>query len=223
MRECKVKKRNAIRCSAPDCKRPIGNSYQETTWVSCDDCQLWFHLICVGLSTILENEDFKCHQCMLENVIKSEIDTSETTEHSKPWVVNEEEANALSLNADIKEELQLEGGVDIKEELLFINVKEEVLHEGCDNIDIKEELSNEGADEIVIKEEVFQYCIVCNTMLDMSVTVDNICQGCKTKTVQSSNYLSKHYFLKNKIYQQHKNSPKIINVKPHLQTSKDKH
>lgn len=34
-------------------------------WVQCDRCELWFHLLCVGLAAdeVSENEDYVCFQC----------------------------------------------------------------------------------------------------------------------------------------------------------------
>lgn len=37
-------------CAAWDCKRPSG-AIKKITWVQCDDCDAWYHLICSGLKT----------------------------------------------------------------------------------------------------------------------------------------------------------------------------
>ncbi|XP_076448659.1 lysine-specific demethylase 5A-like [Babylonia areolata] len=49
-------------CAASKCLRPIGNA---VNWVQCDSCELWFHLLCVGLGTneICEEEDYVCTKC----------------------------------------------------------------------------------------------------------------------------------------------------------------
>jgi hypothetical protein len=38
---------------------------REVDWVQCDDCQLWFHLICVGLSKtdVSDDKDYICRTC----------------------------------------------------------------------------------------------------------------------------------------------------------------
>ncbi|XP_077979102.1 lysine-specific demethylase 5A-like [Glandiceps talaboti] len=49
------------KCSAKTCKQPTGD---DINWVQCDDCEQWFHLLCIGLSTELaENEEFICSTC----------------------------------------------------------------------------------------------------------------------------------------------------------------
>ncbi|XP_025106262.1 lysine-specific demethylase 5A-like isoform X3 [Pomacea canaliculata] len=49
-------------CSATKCLRPVG---EEVNWVQCDGCELWFHLLCVGLGKeqVTEEEDYVCHTC----------------------------------------------------------------------------------------------------------------------------------------------------------------
>jgi hypothetical protein len=38
---------------------------KEVNWVQCDRCELWFHLLCVGLAAnqVSENEDYHCYKC----------------------------------------------------------------------------------------------------------------------------------------------------------------
>ena len=40
-------------------------SGEEVNWVQCDGCELWFHLLCVGLGEdeVSEHEDYVCYQC----------------------------------------------------------------------------------------------------------------------------------------------------------------
>ena len=49
-------------CSAGKCLKPVG---QEVNWVQCDRCELWFHLLCIGMKQedLVENEDFMCALC----------------------------------------------------------------------------------------------------------------------------------------------------------------
>jgi len=52
-------------CSAsnPKCRRPTG---KQVHWVQCDECELWYHLFCIGLKphNIKEDEDFNCKNCV---------------------------------------------------------------------------------------------------------------------------------------------------------------
>ncbi|BFZ10485.1 hypothetical protein BsWGS_13524 [Bradybaena similaris] len=53
-------------CSAHKCLRPTGEA---VNWVQCDRCELWFHLLCVGLKKdeILDDEDYVCFNCQEES------------------------------------------------------------------------------------------------------------------------------------------------------------
>ncbi|CAM4747121.1 unnamed protein product [Rotaria magnacalcarata] len=42
------------------CLKPSGSSIK---WVCCDACERWFHLVCVGLTSVKKKEEFKCNQC----------------------------------------------------------------------------------------------------------------------------------------------------------------
>lgn len=33
------------------------------TGVCCDACERWFHLVCVGLTSVKKKEEFKCTRC----------------------------------------------------------------------------------------------------------------------------------------------------------------
>ncbi|KAK3776769.1 hypothetical protein RRG08_058519 [Elysia crispata] len=49
-------------CSAVKCLKPIGEA---VNWVQCDRCELWFHLLCVGIKAedIRDDEDYVCFSC----------------------------------------------------------------------------------------------------------------------------------------------------------------
>ncbi|RUS89616.1 hypothetical protein EGW08_002634 [Elysia chlorotica] len=49
-------------CSAVKCLKPIGEA---VNWVQCDRCELWFHLLCVGIKAeeIRDDEDYVCFGC----------------------------------------------------------------------------------------------------------------------------------------------------------------
>ncbi|CAF1364311.1 unnamed protein product [Adineta steineri] len=42
------------------CLKPSGSSIK---WVCCDACERWFHLVCVGLTSVKKKEEFKCTRC----------------------------------------------------------------------------------------------------------------------------------------------------------------
>ena len=50
-------------CSAPHCKKPIGD---QISWVQCDRCQDWFHCICVGLTKEYAEkiDKYICKKCL---------------------------------------------------------------------------------------------------------------------------------------------------------------
>ncbi|KAH9495294.1 Lysine-specific demethylase 5A [Bulinus truncatus] len=49
-------------CSAFKCQRPTGEA---VNWVQCDRCELWFHLLCVGLKKeeVRDEDDYVCFSC----------------------------------------------------------------------------------------------------------------------------------------------------------------
>jgi len=49
-------------CAMDDgqCLKPSGSSIK---WVCCDACERWFHLVCVGLTSVKKKEEFKCQRC----------------------------------------------------------------------------------------------------------------------------------------------------------------
>jgi histone demethylase JARID1 len=49
-------------CSSPHCIRPMAN---QISWVQCDVCQQWFHLLCVGLTTesVEKIDIYNCSIC----------------------------------------------------------------------------------------------------------------------------------------------------------------
>ncbi|KAL8614742.1 hypothetical protein ACOMHN_055300 [Nucella lapillus] len=77
-------------CSAVKCLRPTGNA---VNWVQCDSCELWFHLLCVGLGTneISEEEDYikqeppdDCFNSCLEQTTSSVNVSPESKDSSPP-------------------------------------------------------------------------------------------------------------------------------------------
>ncbi|XP_013066570.2 lysine-specific demethylase 5A-like isoform X1 [Biomphalaria glabrata] len=55
-------------CSAYKCQRPTGEA---VNWVQCDKCELWFHLLCVGLKKeeVRDEEDYVCFSCREGNSV----------------------------------------------------------------------------------------------------------------------------------------------------------
>lgn len=58
-------------CAAAKCRRPTGD---EVGWVQCDDCELWFHLACVGLSSE-KAESMDSYHCRLCSKATSETNS----------------------------------------------------------------------------------------------------------------------------------------------------
>ncbi|CAF0761691.1 unnamed protein product [Adineta ricciae] len=50
------------------CLRPSGSSIK---WVCCDACERWFHLACVGLTSVKKKEEFKCSRCKQSSISSS--------------------------------------------------------------------------------------------------------------------------------------------------------
>lgn len=50
-------------CASKSCSRPSGD---EVGWVQCDACELWFHLVCIGLSSEKAEalDSYKCTLCV---------------------------------------------------------------------------------------------------------------------------------------------------------------
>jgi histone demethylase JARID1 len=80
-------------CSAARCLKPSGH---EVDWVQCDKCQLWFHLICVGLTThdVASDIEYLCQLCCgvdkpVVNYYTSDIPASagNTSHHVLPSAV----------------------------------------------------------------------------------------------------------------------------------------
>jgi len=57
-----------------NCLKPSGSSIK---WVCCDACERWFHLVCVGLTSVKKKEEFKCARCKQSSVstVSSSIST----------------------------------------------------------------------------------------------------------------------------------------------------
>lgn len=57
--------RSLLKCSIKRFKNFCVFVGEEVNWVQCDGCELWFHLLCVGLGKeqVTEEEDYVCHTC----------------------------------------------------------------------------------------------------------------------------------------------------------------
>jgi hypothetical protein len=51
--------RQKVQCAKDGCKKPKGQA--GINWVMCDQCQRWFHFVCVGLHTA--GKDYFCKCC----------------------------------------------------------------------------------------------------------------------------------------------------------------
>lgn len=69
-------------CSAAQCIRPMAN---EISWVQCDLCQLWFHLLCVGLTTesVRKIDSYNCFSCTQRIMKPSAVIPSSTVPCSR--------------------------------------------------------------------------------------------------------------------------------------------
>jgi len=63
---------------------------EEVDWVQCDECELWFHLTCLGLNKedVSADDDFVCQQCR-QNL--SELKMAAGDCQMQPTVVVDEE------------------------------------------------------------------------------------------------------------------------------------
>lgn len=48
---------------SPSCSCPICKSFDNSRMVQCDDCSLWYHFECVGVTQEVENHDWSCDVC----------------------------------------------------------------------------------------------------------------------------------------------------------------
>ncbi|CAF3754583.1 unnamed protein product [Rotaria sordida] len=58
------------------CLKPSGSSIK---WVCCDACERWFHLVCVGLTSVKKKEEFKCARCKQLSISTVSSSTSTST------------------------------------------------------------------------------------------------------------------------------------------------
>ncbi|CAF2865409.1 unnamed protein product [Rotaria sp. Silwood2] len=58
------------------CLKPSGSSIK---WVCCDACERWFHLVCVGLTSVKKKEEFKCARCKQLSISTVSSSTSTPT------------------------------------------------------------------------------------------------------------------------------------------------
>jgi histone demethylase JARID1 len=64
-------------CSAVKCLKPSG---QEVDWVQCDGCQLWFHLVCIGLNKqdVSSDKEYVCQMCRNHQLSSQPYDLHES-------------------------------------------------------------------------------------------------------------------------------------------------
>lgn len=74
-------------CSASKCLKPTG---EEVNWVQCDSCELWFHLLCVGLGDddVNDEEDYVCFKCTTKANGGLVIASTDDDSISTPLVIN---------------------------------------------------------------------------------------------------------------------------------------
>lgn len=93
-------------CSAVKCLKPIGEA---VNWVQCDRCELWFHLLCVGIKAedIRDDEDYVCFSCREGG---TGTGTTLAGSPARPEPKESKEAKALLDEADIKKEVMEDVG-----------------------------------------------------------------------------------------------------------------
>ena len=66
-------------CASKSCARPSG---EEVDWVQCDSCELWFHVVCIGLTSEKAEalDSFKCNLCIAPVVNISSTKGSDSPE-----------------------------------------------------------------------------------------------------------------------------------------------
>lgn len=64
-------------CSAGQCIKPTSS---EVNWVQCDTCQLWYHLVCVGLTSesVQYIETYHCFPCKQKRANQSSSSVTTT-------------------------------------------------------------------------------------------------------------------------------------------------
>ena len=54
----------------PQCKKPDDGSPM-IGWIQCDDCDGWYHWVCVGISQKpSDNEDWFCQKCVVRKSLR---------------------------------------------------------------------------------------------------------------------------------------------------------
>ncbi|XP_021966599.1 lysine-specific demethylase lid isoform X2 [Folsomia candida] len=69
-------------CEASPCKKPTGS---EVNWVQCEECNKWYHYICVGLNkkAVQKMERYECFRCKAPVDVKEEEDNSNASNEAE--------------------------------------------------------------------------------------------------------------------------------------------
>jgi len=54
--------------------------------VCCDACEGWFHLVCVGLTSVKKKEEFKCAKCKQQQQQTSSLSCTVSSSTSTPTI-----------------------------------------------------------------------------------------------------------------------------------------
>lgn len=133
-------------CSAVKCLKPTGD---EVNWVQCDRCELWFHLLCVGVGEdeVGEDDDYVCFKCKVPLCHSSLSNGATTTSTS---ALNHSSSN--NNNHHQQMDISADGELATDESALDLLAEEEE-EEEFEEEEEEEDVEEEEEEEEDVEEE----------------------------------------------------------------------